>query len=100
MPNQSDDDVNTKMTTTSAMITGFLLMGMVTFSRLNAQNLFNNKKLLAECEKFQDEKLHLVDRALKVLKRDIELVADLKEKLDVMDITASRYASLRRPHWE
>ena len=78
-----DDDDDTKRPTTYVVATGSLIVTLaVLFSRNQAQKLFNNRKLLAECEGFQHDDLQRAERLQKDLKRDVKVKLPLcKNKL-------------------
>ena len=71
-----DDDGTEKRPTTYVVATGCLFVTLVVFScRNQAQKLFNNRKLPAECQELQHDDLQKAERPQKDLKRDV------KEKL-------------------
>jgi len=71
---EDDDDDTEKRPTTYVVATGCLIVALVVlFCRNQAQKLFNNKKLLAECERFQHDDLPKVELLQKDLKRDVKV---------------------------
>ena len=96
-----DEDVKGKRSMTSFMLMGGLIVAvMLAIWKQKAQSLFNNQKLLAECEELQKNGLQKAERLQKDLNRDIEYkLPECKKRLDVLDIDVSLYASLH-PHYE
>ena len=71
---EDDDDGTEKTPTTYVVATGSLFVTLVVlFCRNQAQKLFNNKKLLAECERLQRDDLREVELLQKDLKRDVKV---------------------------
>jgi len=69
-----DDDDTEKRPTTYVVATGCLIVTLVVlFCRNQAQKLFNNKKLLIECEAFQHDDLRKAELLQKDLKRDVKV---------------------------
>ena len=69
-----NDDGTEKRPTTYVVATGCLIVTLVVlFYRNQAQKLFNNKTLLAECERIQQDDLRKAELLQKDLKRDVKV---------------------------
>lgn len=71
---EDDDDDTKKRPTTYVVATGCLIVTLVVlFYRNQAQKLFNNKTLLAECKRIQHDDLRKAELLQKDLKRDVKV---------------------------
>ena len=97
----SDDDVVEKAPKQTSVIVAagcLVVVVMVVHCKAMAQSYFNNQKLLADCETFQENQLEKAELFQTDMKRKIEdKLPSWKKQLDVLDIDVSLYASLLQP---